>query len=300
MKTVLEIGHCCAGVSQTFADTLNTAHLVWDDPPYGYRARHTIKVENPRRLSFMKKIEWFNQIKDIFSRYQILHFHTRTFLPGLLDTLLYDNEVWLHFHGSEIRNKTYHAVRNPEKIFVSTPDLLKSFPLGNARWIPNPADLSLLPYIGAQDHDGPLKIVHAPSDRETKGTSTVFHAVDLLRAQGHHVTLEIVTDQPHETVLERMQQADIVIDWINPSYGLYGMAGIEGMALGKPVLASINPLWYNHLYCPVVMAHSAFDIGRAISTLENYEYRKTIGERGRQYVEALHDAGKVTQALFEV
>jgi len=295
MKTVLEIGHCCAGVPQTFANAMDTAHLVWDDPPYGYRARHQIRVANPRRLSFMKKIKWFNQIRDIFSRYQVLHFHTRTFLPRLLDTLLYDNEVWLHFHGTDIRHKTFHAVKNPEKIFVSTPDLLMSVP--DSRWIPNPVDLSLLPYVGAQDHDHPLKIVHAPSDREVKGTSTVIQAVDWLRAQGFPVTLEIITDQPHETVLERMKQADIVIDWINPSYGLYGMAGIEGMALGKPVLASLDPRWYP--YCPAIMTPDALHIMRAIRSLEDYETRKRVGERGRRYVEAYHDGGKVTKALFE-
>ena len=77
-------------------------------------------------------------------------------------------------------------------------------------------------------------VVHAPSNREKKGTRCVIEACAELP-----VELDIVEGVPHDVARERYARADIVVDQLNA--GWHGVFALEAMALGKPVVTYLKP-----------------------------------------------------------
>ncbi len=77
-------------------------------------------------------------------------------------------------------------------------------------------------------------VVHAPSNREKKGTRFVIEACEQLP-----VELDIVEGVPHDVARERYARADIVVDQLNA--GWHGVFALESMALGKPVVTYLKP-----------------------------------------------------------
>jgi glycosyltransferase involved in cell wall biosynthesis len=72
-----------------------------------------------------------------------------------------------------------------------------------------------------------------------KGTHAVVSAIDALREEGIPIRLDFVDDVPSIDNRFVQVQADIIIDQLN--HGRYGATAREGMMLGKPVVARINP-----------------------------------------------------------
>ena len=86
---------------------------------------------------------------------------------------------------------------------------------------------------------GALRIVHAPSDRARKGTDAVLAAVEQLRAEGVEIELELVEGKPRAEARRAYERADVLVDQL--VVGWYGGVAVEAMALGKPVVARIDP-----------------------------------------------------------
>ncbi|MGH6742036.1 MAG: glycosyltransferase, partial [Bradyrhizobium sp.] len=83
---------------------------------------------------------------------------------------------------------------------------------------------------------------HATRTRDgvnVKGTHAVVAAIDALRAEGIPIRLDFVHDVPSIDNRFVQVQADIIVDQLN--HGRYGATAREGMMLGKPVVARINP-----------------------------------------------------------
>ena len=74
--------------------------------------------------------------------------------------------------------------------------------------------------------------------KNLKGTGAIVDAVDQLRAEGHKVRLEFVTNMPNKDVRFIQAQADIVIDQLH--YGRYGANAREALMLGRPVVGALN------------------------------------------------------------
>jgi glycosyltransferase involved in cell wall biosynthesis len=90
-------------------------------------------------------------------------------------------------------------------------------------------------------------------------------------------------------------QADIIVDQL--IYGWWGSTGIEGMALGKPVVCYLRREWKEHFFqvfpeyseLPIVEA-STGDIYEVIKRLVIDEsYRRRKGEEARQFAEKHFD-----------
>ncbi|MTI38252.1 glycosyltransferase [Fulvivirga lutimaris] len=55
-------------------------------------------------------------------------------------------------------------------------------------------------------------IIHAPSDRIFKGTKYVLEAIEMLKSSGATFHFELIENKPNDYVLERLNEADILID----------------------------------------------------------------------------------------
>ena len=132
---------------------------------------------------------------------------------------------------------------------VSTPDLLEFVP--NAEWLPNPVDIQGLEY-SEPDVSGPLKILHAPTNRDVKNTKAVETAISALKDEGLDIQFTIAEDKKHSELIEIISGNDLVVDWLNPEYGIYGVFSIESMALGRTVICSLNDSLYDKHDVPII------------------------------------------------
>ena len=139
-----------------------------------------------------------------------------------------------HYLGSDIRGKT------PEQLaFGKRADAEIVGSYDATRWVPEahviPPGLDLRPFTPVPPSDTPRPlVVHAPSNRERKGTRYVIEACEQL-----NVELDIVEGVPHEEARDRYRRADIVVDQLNA--GWHGVFALEAMALGKPVVVHLKP-----------------------------------------------------------
>jgi hypothetical protein len=125
-------------------------------------------------------------------------------------------------------------------VFALNPDLLRFLP-DNARLLPytisgwNEIERSeKVPGSGKK-----LVIAHAPTNRIAKGSAVIMPALEKLSSlyPGKIETL-LVENMPHAEALAAYTRADLIIDQIR--LGWYGALAVEGMKMGKPVLAYVR------------------------------------------------------------
>lgn len=314
--SVLHIGNT-AGVASIIAEKqrdlgMDSTVVVFNEETYEFGADHVLQVRPESRylpMYLIYPIELFNKVKsiqNIISSFDVIHFHYGSvisvpifFIPYGLDLPLWKAQgkrIVMHFHGSDIRGKGVQPLyrKFTDQILVSTPDLLEWAP-DSAIWVPRPIDVSKFtahyPQLNSSD---PIKIVHAPSNRDKKGTKHAQRAVSNLENRGYDVNLQLVENTPHSEALEIYKTADIIIDQIDTDHGMYGMFSIEAMALGKPVIVSLSKSTKDHLSddLPLVSATSK-NLTETISNLIDENDIWKIGRQSRMYVQEIHDIRRV-------
>lgn len=126
-----------------------------------------------------------------------------------------------------------------EHIWATNPDLLSFLPANLSSFLPYAAsDLGMKPAWPA-DTGGPLRVVHAPTQRGAKGTAYVLEAFERLeRERPGLFKFDLVEGVPREVALERYRNADVLIDQL--LIGWYGLTAVEAMLLGKAVCVFIR------------------------------------------------------------
>ncbi len=229
---------------------------------------------------------------------------------GMLRRLLPQRAFIVHLHGSETRmGKGLHHLGWADALVCSTPDLKRFVP--RARWMPNPYPLpshTVPPRTG-----GKVVMGHFPTRRATKGTSAVIAGfrefvgggylkttkeAGIAKYAGPNAELWIVEHASHEDALSAMASCDVVIDQLLLSPGTYGMVSVEAMALGKVVVCSLDPAFYEGT--PVVPASSE-DLSDVLQELvTRREQWRQMGEAGRKYVGRVHDARAVAGSFIRL
>jgi glycosyltransferase involved in cell wall biosynthesis len=178
-------------------------------------------------------------------------------------------------------------------VFALNPDIIRSIP--RARFLPySNVDLDDWQPPAGFDwyHDGPVKILHAPTNREIKGTDTIIKAVESLKAEGQNVELVMVENIPHKQVRQLYESADLLVDQI--LVGWYGGLAVELMALGKPVVAYIRQEDLQFIPkemeedLPVISADSATLTNVLRELIQDAEMRRKTGQQSRAFVEKWH------------
>ncbi|HWU13979.1 MAG TPA: glycosyltransferase [Caulobacter sp.] len=239
-------------------------------------------------------------------------------------------KVVMHFHGCDIRDSKVaqqkyaisvcqacwpmacnrnraHAREVAQslgrRVVVYTPDIREFVP--NATYLPQPVDLEALDgaklRLAGHDRDpNVVRIVHAPSAIDLKGSVYLQQACTQLKARGVNVELRLMTQRTHEEVLEEVANADLVVDQLLA--GAYGVFAVEAMALGVPTIAYIRddlrPLYGDDM--PVISA-TPRDIGEVVlNAIERRDTWAEIGARSRRYVETRHERRVVSRRLIEL
>ena len=204
-----------------------------------------------------------------------------------------------HFLGSDIRGKTPAELAYGKR---ANAEIVGSY--AARRWVPEahvvPPGLDLRPFTPVPPSDNPRPlVVHAPSNREKKGTRYVIEACAQLP-----VELDIVEGVEHEQARERYARADIVVDQL--CAGWHGVFALEAMALGKPVVAQLDTEMIEASAegfgrrVPIVQASKETLVEALRPLVESPALRRRLGAEGRAYVEQVHDIDQVADRLLAI
>ncbi len=204
-----------------------------------------------------------------------------------------------HYLGSDIRGKTPAQLAYGKR---ADAEIVGSFDA--IRWVPEayvvPPGLDLRGFVPVPPSDNPRPlVVHAPSNREKKGTRHVVEACAELP-----VDLDVVEGVPHVEARERYARADIVVDQLNA--GWHGVFALESMALGKPVVSYLKPDVVEKsaqgfgVRIPIVPATKETLVEALRPLVESPALRREVGAASRAYVEQVHDVDRVADRLVAV
>ena len=216
--------------------------------------------------------------------------------------------VCCHGHGpcslDESRrreNAVAYAARHASAVFCLNPDLLETAP--GSMFMPyasvDPKAIAQQPTTRQQG--GPLRVIHAPTNRLTKGTQAVIHACERL---GDRVELVLVEGVSRVEAMKVSATGDVVVDQLR--LGWYGGLSVEAMALGRPVVCHLDTNLLAKVPAglarelPIVSANES-GVQDALAQLAQASPAalKELGDRGRHFVERWHDPVALAQWMAE-
>jgi glycosyltransferase involved in cell wall biosynthesis len=269
---------------------------------------------------------------DAIRHYDVFHLYFGNTLfpypyPDLPLLRALGKRIIFHFCGCEVRNRAITlekyslsgcsecvslvclGKRHPDPAkadvaLVSTPELLEFVP--GALLMPGPVDLQKWtprpPRTTPISPADPVRILHAPSDREIKGTRHLIDAVERLKAAGYPIELMMLEGIPHDEVAAFCNRADIAVDQL--MIGAYGTVAIEMMAKGVPVVCRIRedlrPHYPSDL--PILSADPDSVYHVLEDLIQHPETWPDLGQRGVDYVSREHEMHVVaarTLALYD-
>lgn len=135
--------------------------------------------------------------------------------------------------------------------------------------------------------DQSFVIVHAPSNGSVKGTKFVDAAIQDLKARGHDVKYIKLQNMPHEKVLEKIANADLVIDQL--LIGAPGVLTLEGWSMAKPVACFFDEdVLADYPQCPVLNVRPDNIFHVLESVVKDQQRLKIIANNGRLAFEQFH------------
>lgn len=302
--------------------------LIFNQNKFGYKCDYDLKLNQKRRFS-----RYFTQINNYFfclMNYDVFHFHFGvSLMPFGLDLPLYrlfGKKVVMQYWGSDVLqtdlarkytlfddqvfNNVYPKIDNEKKrkklVWIARQvdctivgDYSLSIYAPEAKVVRQAINLDDLPFVGVDYLRKRINIVHAPSNRDIKGTKYIIAAIDRLKKEKYQINFILVENKSHDEAINIYRKADIVVDDV--LQGPYGILAIESMALGKPVLCYIHPTFkgkYKNL--PIINTSKEQVYNNLVGLIKNPKLRHELGINGRKYVEENHDSLKIAKQLIKL
>lgn len=143
-------------------------------------------------------------------------------------------------------------------------------------------------------------IVHSPSAKIAKGSNIIIKVIEELK-KDFDFEFKLSHDVERDEVLKTISKADIFLDQI--IIGSYGMATMEALAYGKPVMCYLMPEVFAAglpVECPIVNTNPDNLKEQLIKLISNPQLRNAIGRQSRAYAEKYHDVKKVSKQLLHI
>jgi glycosyltransferase involved in cell wall biosynthesis len=205
----------------------------------------------------------------------------------------------LTFHGTGFRENPQQHLREMRRwravgtvttldLWLMAPDLVE--------WLPCP--VGPMP-TQRERNDGMLRIAHAPTNRNVKGTAFFLEAVKQLQAEGFEIEADLIEGVSWTECLNRKAQADIYYDQVQLGYG---NNAIEAWGMGIPVIAGAQlptkaemERRFGELPFYSATEDTIYDAIKAL--LQSPDLRAEYSERGLAHVRRFHDERKVVEQL---
>jgi hypothetical protein len=202
-----------------------------------------------------------------------------------------------HYHGDDLRGK-----HENDFCLVSTPDLLQYAP--NSKWLPIAIDVDKIELISKKNQQknssGIIRVAHYPH-YEMYDLGNGDYYTDTLTQLQKENRCEIVRilHFSHVQTLETIATCDIVIGKILPNIGWFGKFELEGMALGKAVIAYVSDELYEKYKPPIYRTTKdtfKYDLENLIGN--NIE-RDRLAKEGHDYIKRYHAVESIAKIVQE-
>jgi hypothetical protein len=159
-----------------------------------------------------------------------------------------------------------------------------------------PFDINSIKYNNIPNEK--ILVVHAPSNSQIKGTDCIVRAIGQLKKEGYDFEFRLLENIPNSTVRKTLSEADIAIDQLF-AFGP-GMFAIEAMAAGCAVLGGNMPqISFYPSDLPIIHTDPENIYQNLKMLLEKKEFRQSLAEKGREYVEKYNDHMKVIDRIIK-
>lgn len=305
-------------------------HMVWMPNPFNYDFDVSLNVDQRKKylLPFWALKILFYEFK-ILKENDIFHFHYGRSLLFNYDLWAFrkiGKKLYFEFHGSDLRDYKYakelnnfvlsegydlnrekikkraeKICRYVDGIILHDDELIPHLPAGvkNIFVVPLRIDLTKITPVYVSNENSKIRIVHAPTKRDAKGSNFVIQAVQSLQNK-YPIELILVENKTQEEALELYKMADIIVDQLRT--GTYGVFAIEGMAMGKPVVTYITDEMKERLpeELPICSANPKTIESELERLIKDGNLRRKLGVQGRKYVEKYHDYKKNARMLLDI
>jgi glycosyltransferase involved in cell wall biosynthesis len=270
-------------------------------------------------INYPADIEWLadgdaveKHVLELNEQADVIHFFLKCVpLPGW-DT----KGIVLHHHGTAFRRNALSLLKWAEDhraiSIASTMDLVALAP-DTVTWLPNPYDLELMAsYRVGYVPSSVLRISHAPTSRNVKGTSDFTEAFALFR-QVVPSALDVIERVTWTECLVRKAKSDLYYDQALLGYG---NNAIEAWAMGIPVMAGVEPGLAALVGHPIpestvslmerkfgelpFMRVRRNDFLGALRQMVDRNTREEFAERGLAHVRRWHDGKVVVEQLKQI
>ncbi|MBN2075686.1 MAG: hypothetical protein JW762_09060 [Dehalococcoidales bacterium] len=277
-------------------------YMFRKDHPFGYEYDILYERKGYFKNGYFPTLRGIVDNIILMSKYDVLHFHVSSLWHDGKDCLLWKlmgKRVILHYHGTKLREngETRYHERFTDVALVSTPDLLQHSL--RAIWIPNPIDIQENMPINRVCSEE-VNIFHSTTNWEGKGTAYIVDAVNQLKKEGYKIKF-ILNDKYklHRELIEDIKQADIIVDQLLT--GWYGVTAIEAMALKKAVCVFIREDLMKYLpFLPFCIVSKNDLVQKLRALIVERELREELGEKGRKFVEQVHDVKLVNEKVMRL
>lgn len=219
-----------------------------------------------------------------------------------------DKKIVYHIHGHPYERENveenaagYKAkLKSGRKLLASTPDLAlmyskfvdveyfpNSVPENDAKYLPRETDEPLLSVDGQRRY----AVFHSPTNVVLKDVRLVEEAVTNL-SKSIPVFYFQVTACPQVQMLTLKRASHIVFDHMQ---GYYGLSSLEGLSMGKPVIAGLSDDAIKGICEFFGIEHSEipWQTPRSLNALQlcigdlvvDHDFRRELGAKSRKFVE---------------
>jgi hypothetical protein len=144
-----------------------------------------------------------------------------------------------------------------------------------------------------------LRIAHAPSNEEYKGSKQIYSAINNLKNRYEFEFIKLQNLSKDE-LIEEILKCDLVIDQM--LVGFYGILTVEAMLLSKPVVCYIRDDIWNKVGndCPIFNANPD-NLEKVLENiLQNSSQLIKRGEDSRKYALEYHSPKKIAKKMLKV
>lgn len=269
-----------------------------------------------------RALDWLDLARRIRAgNYDLVHIHY-AYLGNL--GVLARLPFILHCHGTDLRGANRftaplirNAMQRARHVFFATPDLESwATPLReDAEFLPNPIDTETFSPGSPSSAASGIFVYSALTD--VKGAGKILEACRILSRERPEVRITAIAWGPYAAQFEELPNVRMIAKqprWKLPAtinehavvlgqtrLGIAGMAELEAMACGRPVVA-----WFNmgaaYTDAPPFFSPETPDgIARAaMDLLDNPAARDEVGERGRDWVIRHHRRDRIAARVEEV
>lgn len=157
----------------------------------------------------------------------------------------------------------------------------------------------------SRPNGGQVRVLHAPSRLQGKGTDAVREAVEAARREGIEIELEVLTGRPNHDVLAALRTCDFVIDQVYSDTPMGGFAA-EAAAAGRPAIVGgygwdeLRRLTPPEMLPPSHLCHPDELLDAVVRLARDAEYRVELGARARAFVESRWTPAEVAGRMARV